>query len=59
MQYKSENKWTNKENRQTRLIDTHNSMVVTRGKGDGDSKRGQIYGAGGLFVFEWWAHNAT
>lgn len=49
-------------NKQNKLTDTANSIVVTRGK-EGwweveKGKRGQIYGDGGRLEFGWWAHNA-
>ena len=47
------NKWSNKANKQ-KLIDTDNSRVVTRGKGD---KRGQICGDGRRLDFGWGTHN--
>ena len=45
MGYKAEsNKWANKKNKQ-KLIDTDNSMVVTRGKGmRGNKAERDIYG---------------
>ena len=47
-----------KTNRQTKLIDTDNGMVVTRGKRGGGvvNIKGIIYGDG-RFDFGQWAHN--
>ena len=44
-----------------KLINTDNSMVVTRGEGSQGAvkgKGGQMYGDGGWFDFGWWAYNA-
>ena len=48
-----------KTNKQ-KLTDTHNSVVVTRGKGSQGVvkvKGGQIYGDGRRFDFGWQTHN--
>ena len=44
-----------------KLIDTINSVSVTRGKGCGEvvqAKGSQMYGDRRLFDGAWWAHNA-
>ena len=42
-----------------KLIDTDNSVLVTRRKGVGEQQRvtGKIYGDGGRFVFGWQTQN--
>ena len=49
-----------KGNIKLKLMDTDNSMLITRGKGVGGSKglRGPIYFDGRRFAFGWWGEKS-